>query len=1450
MVQVGHRHIFAILTAVCCLFGWAAAHAQNVLSVQVDAADPIEFADFDTGWAFAMTQQEATITLLADVTRTQTINYRPTAADGRHTLDLNNFTITDNTSDRLLVINKEDAKLTITDHSATQGGCLYKRQESDVSIYVVTVYHGELELAGGNIYCENTIDDPDDKNWHPAVALNSSGTLDAVIRVSGGIIESVSKHTAYAISSYNSVYITGGNLRATVTKYKNARALSQQKGTAYVDGGTFEAYAKGTGITAFTVCAASWIDTISGDAQCGEVYINGGTIIAETETNNACAVRAEANVMRVNSGDIVKAHGTMHISGGTFIVRAPNPSASQVFAAVSNGARFFDDETPHHLIEESLGVLNISGGDFTVDTRDSEGHYVDNADNIDLLRNWGTLNVSGGTFTLYQHNGGTGIGCYRNKVTVTGNPVFTIHGARNTRGVVAGPWNHASYCDADASKNKAEIEIFGGTFNVVSDSIDGNSIAAWAYGGLSAESDNGAAGYAMQATVTIHDGQFTSIHPHENYAYIFRQDDTKTGAYGTAEAKIIVYDGKFRALTGTETENTPNGRNIISPLKLAYLAGGYYVNYSQLATHANDDCCVIPLTEADPEYAEGYRYTVVPGPGVAKVTTGSTERFYSSFARAFSQAQKHPKATITLLSDIDYIGETLNYNAAPDNASTTLDLNGHTLMMNELTSTFCIIDKDNATFTIKDSGTGGVFGITYSTYYGYLLVLRKGKAILESGTLFSENTSTGMYTVQVVANGTNDAVMEIKGGKIQAASASSTYAVLAKNMSDQAASLVTVSGGEVEASSTGRYAFGLTAASGGKITVTGTPKISATDATYETQALRAEPGGTIDVQGGRFSAVKGQIAYRADDATIALRGGYFNELSDETFRQQIEHFFAPPYYSFPTTNAERSAYGAEYKWKVEELSEKGFRADIVDVDNTNHTLTLNVSHWDLAGWPYHVNKTAYAQTARAVDQTMKIAYPGEPGDTAYILVQKYRTDGAVASHHTYVIPQEITSDTTIATDQHRPLFVKRATLTVDGNISTQKIYVAPDAKIVVKSGNKLTAEALVLRTTPERAAELENAGAVAGPVYYTRIITSKDAYFPFGLPVNCELSTVGLSNGAPINYLSGSGWVLRSYRESSRAVNGAAGYNWETLPTVGTIAGGVGYEMFSGVDYYREFYFPVDLSQLTNRVAVSHSAGEPSQAGWNLLVSPFTHTYTHTPVPEGIVVAWMQPDGSFYQEMPTAIPPAKPFAYQAADNGYLSFEDQALVDQSVQWLRLDITDADGAIDQTTVYSHPTRYTQTYQTGIDVDKQSLTASRPLLYSSLEYGDMAFAGVSDVRLDQGIALTLYSPKSQSLTVSLRDNEWLDRLEEVWLIDTQTGSETDLFDSDYTFDTDEGTTRGRLFLRGRFTIPPSTLDIDPVSDASTQGKVQAQKLLVRDKLYIRTNGHLYDAMGNLIK
>ena len=1456
MNKTESRYIIAILTIVFCLFV-TKSFGQNVIRVQVGSATPAEYADFNEGWDYAMSQQSATITLLSDITRTQTINYRPAVADGRHTLDLNNHTITDNTSERLLLINKENAKLTITDNSPMQGGCLYKQQESVDNIYVVVVQKGEVEIAGGKIYCENTYDDPDD-DWHPAIAVKSNADSEAVIRVSGGMIEAVSKATAYAIAGYSDVYITDGHLRATVTKDNTARALSQQMGIAHIYGGTFEAFATGTAISACTVSASSWIGSTPESAQNGEVYIHDGTFLAATETSSASAVRTDADVER-RGGEIVKARGKMHISGGTFTVRAPSPSARQIFAAVSNGARLFDNDTPHHLIDESLSELTISGGNFLVDTRDTEGNYVENDGNVDLLRNWGKLDISGGTFTIYQYKGATGIGCYRNKVTVTGNPTFNIHGAYNTRGVIAGPWNHEHYCDADTAKNKAEIEIYGGTFTVVSDSAQGNSIAVWASGGISSTTETGEAGYAMLASVTIHDGQFTAIHP--TYSYACRQDAIKTGAYGTAEAKMIISGGKFQALTGTEAEPTPNGKNINSTLELAYLSGGYYVNYSQLATHINNNCRIRRLTDADPEYAEGYRYTVELGPRVAKLTVGADEYFYSSFARPFNHAQKHSEATITLLDDIDYIGEVLYYDAAPDNASTTLDLNGYSAMPSEQINAFLVLDKDNTTFTFKDSGTGGVFGIIHAISSKYLLVVRKGKAILESGTLYGESTVGNIYAIYVQTNATNDARFEMKGGKIHAVSIANTYALLAKNSSTAAASassLTTIAGGEIEASSTGSYALAVTSGKGGDITIHNHPKISATSAISETQAVRVENNGKLNINGGLFYGAKKRVVYCASEGVLAIRGGFYNELSGETFRNQVETYCVPPYHTFPTTSAD--SYYPDYAWKVEPLPESGFYADIIDVDNTNKTLTLNVSNWDIDGWPYYINNVAYAKTARAADRTMKIPYTGEPGDAFYVLINKNNKYGVTTSHRSYIIPQEITTPFTLTADQTMPLFVKGTDLTVDADIVAKNIYIAPDATLTINSGKTLSVDTLFLRTTPNSAATLNKSGNFAGSskVCYTRIIKDKSGYFPFGLPLSCPISAVRLSNGVKPGYMTGSGWVLRYYDEAARATNGPSedGNNWQTLVSGGVIDAGKGYEMYSGVDYYREYCFPVNINELTTSVPVTHTDGHPNDAGWNVLVSPLTHTITNSPEPEGLVVSWMLPDGSFEQEIPSAIPPVKTFAYQAASTGTLSFDGSsvshpaprrmtAIEEQNrIQWIHLDIADANGEGDQTSIYSHPTRYVESYQTGIDVAKQSLTASRAIIYSSHAYGNMAFVGVSDGRIEQGVALTIYSPSEQELTFSLRENDWLGRLDKVWLIDKQTGARINLRNSDYTFHAVAGTMTGRFMVQGQFSTPQECENIE--NESSEQG---TQKLLINNTLYIRLNGRLYDVMGKLI-
>ena len=544
-----------------------------------------------------------------------------------------------------------------------------------------------------------------------------------------------------------------------------------------------------------------------------------------------------------------------------------------------------------------------------------------------------------------------------------------------------------------------------------------------------------------------------------------------------------------------------------------------------------------------------------------------------------------------------------------------------------------------------------------------------------------------------------------------------------------------------------------------------------------------------------------------------------------------------------------------------EATDIGFYADIVDVDNTNSKLIVNVTSWAANGWPYSINGTSYDKGARETDRTLKVPYVGTPGDNFAILVQK--AGGDVVSHHTYVIPQEITSATSLTANETKSLYVKNTTLTINGSLTARNIYVAPDAKLVVNSGKTLTADTIFLRTTWQESAELENKGTIAGStkVVYTRIIKDKDFHL-FGLPLSCPVSSVRLSDGVVPMYTTG--WVLRAYDEERRSNKGADDNNWTTLSAEGTIAGGAGYEMFSASAYYREFYFPVNLAELTNQVAVTYHLGEAGekQAGWNAITSPFTHAYENAEVPEGLVVGWYQDGYGYYeQEIPTSIPPAYPFAIQATKNGYISFAGSSIVanaprrvaavdeEQQIQWIHLDITDGDGVGDQTSVYSHPNRYDAAFQTGIDVAKRSLTAARAIIYSSHAYGEMAFAGVADSLLEQGVALTVYSPKPQELTISMRDNAWLERLAEVWLIDVEAGAQIDLFDSDYTFEANEGTTRGRLFLQGRFKAPQIATDLEDVQTDNVQG-IKAEKLIIRDKLYIRINGQLYDATGKQVK
>lgn len=795
----------------------------------------------------------------------------------------------------------------------------------------------------------------------------------------------------------------------------------------------------------------------------------------------------------------------------------------------------------------------------------------------------------------------------------------------------------------------------------------------------------------------------------------------------------------------------------------------------------------------------------------------------------------------------------------------------------------------NAKGASKASGTikvnGGTFNVTsgsttaYGAYAGVygLNIVQKGTEV--GDTIFGQHYMPGIIEI-------TDATFNVK------ATTTGAYGIV-------------VAASKTESGAVGKTVRIPTATiTGGKFNVTGTSKTYAVSTGATNTAL--------DIQGGWYNIntnLSGYVAPTKEDCNYYVLDLPSSELpykyevaeaynitfkdGDNTTIQEgpVKKGVTPAYTgATPTKTADSYTYTFNGNWlpaitavtadatyvaQFDAVStETGFWLDIIDVDNTNHKLVVNANNsvdWPAASWPFSINDVKYyanttaGSPARDEKNRLEINYGNlEPGAEFPITITK---DATVTSKHTYIIPQEVKTPVTLSDNAPRSIFVKGTTLTIDGDVETENIYVGDDAKLVIADGATLTADTIFLRTTPDGAAELINQGTISASTQlcYTRIIMVKGQYYQFGLPLPCAISSVKLSDNATLKYQTG--WLLRAYSEPKRAAQGAEGKNWETLKAAATIEGGKGYEMYSGSNYYREFYFPVDHAALaTNKeltiTRTEDGAAGEKNAGWNVLVSPLTYTCNNDAKPEDMAICLMTSSGWEDQTVLEHIAPAQPFAYQAAEAGTISFVSATMPSLAprhriaaaneptrIQWIRLDVKDANGEGDETNIYSHPTRYEQYYQTGIDVAKQSLTAARARLYSSHAYGDMAFAGVSDELFEQGVALTLYSPAAQELTFSLRQNEWLNRLQYVWIIDFETGAMIDLLSSDYTAEVTEGTTYGRFYISGRFRTPQIATDIDEVQGDEVRS-TKAQKVLIEEKIYIMVGDKLYDATGKLVK
>ena len=281
---------------------------------------------------------------------------------------------------------------------------------------------------------------------------------------------------------------------------------------------------------------------------------------------------------------------------------------------------------------------------------------------------------------------------------------------------------------------------------------------------------------------------------------------------------------------------------------------------------------------------------------------------------------------------------------------------------------------------------------------------------------------------------------------------------------------------------------------------------------------------------------------------------------------------------------------------------------------------------------------------------------------------------------------------------------------------------------------------------------------------------------------------------------------------------------------------------------------------IDKKVAVGYTPNAAADnAGWNVLCSPllgkFTQTFDPNNPEDGIKISqWI--DGQYKQSAPSVIYPAVPFYYQAKEAGTsLYFTGDKMIVYAprnswntvvpTQWMQFTIHNQYGdRLDETSIYTHPEKFSMNYESGYDVAKQSIEEGNALIYSELSYGKLAFAAVPDSIAETRIPLTAYAAIKGEYIFSMVESNYLGRLQYVFLHDTQTGLVTDLLERDYAVNLEQGTNAGRFYIQCVFgaEAPEISTGVNHLEKDNNK----AQKIMYNNKVYIIYQGRVYDMTG----
>jgi len=352
--------------------------------------------------------------------------------------------------------------------------------------------------------------------------------------ISGGTA-TVTASLGDGIDAGNGAITIGGGTTNITSTANDVKGIKTGTGTIAISGGAIN----------MTVSGAQ----SKGISAKGNITISGGTIAVAI--SGATVLTASGTGFDPSYASAVKTDAQIIVTGGTFNMRS---------LAAADGGKVFSAD----------GEINISGGNFTVNTAGNGGNYTNETGVADHFSTSGftsdtNINISGGTFAITNSGAdGKGISADAN-VTISGTAQIgitnsgtsgkaikadanvTFAGGTTTIAISGAPLLTVSGNGFDPSyptgvKAGGDITVNSGTIN-----IQGTTVA------------KGAKGLSADGSITINDGNVTITNAGNGAVYnnASGATDSYSSAAFSADTNIVINGG-----TVTTTSSGTGGKGL------------------------------------------------------------------------------------------------------------------------------------------------------------------------------------------------------------------------------------------------------------------------------------------------------------------------------------------------------------------------------------------------------------------------------------------------------------------------------------------------------------------------------------------------------------------------------------------------------------------------------------------------------------------------------------------------------------------------------------------------------------------------------------------------------------------------------------------------------------------------------------------------------------------------